>query len=571
MMNVNGGRPKRKAAPPRGAFVNENEKPPKAVKPRTNGGRPRRAKSSLNKKLLKEYYLLFTAIGNSNLSVNQINRLIPAARAFRLTRPSQLAAWSGSFLEDPAFKRGAELKGTTYIDKATNPTDPLELVRVTKPTIFIKTAFPINPTNSGINLKTKLNQNASVNRSNNASKIRNNMREILKFTEKIAQPRANNNEEEVKGKVKGTTEIQPDIVLSIPSKNGGGEIHIYELKIGLGKKETIPAESLQLAKIKYLIDTTLKLARVSGWKVHVHFLPWLFGAIPGEIMNFKNWAMSNDPTYKKWANNFIRSNAAYKVIRTSKNNAPLRNYVNIPTINTLLSTARSRNVGAAGSGARIVAAAGMATAIRKAPNVAAFLTSMKAVINDPKVKPNAFTSLSAMARYLDINMMKIAQQYFSGLPENTPGMSPNLVKKIGHITPNGRFTPRGGSGYNTNNSLLKNTVEERRQALKKALEVNEAFYMGLSAARLNAEVPQAATYKDHIAKIREVFVDAGEKSNKTAIILRQVNANMASANYDPFKTISRLTGMGYTRNNVNIALKTNTLKYQNLLLVPKRR
>ena len=138
------------------ATFNNNQGAPKIRKAAT------KSRQSLNKKLKKEYYLLFTAIGNSNLSVNQINRLIPAARAFRLSRPSQLAAWSGSFLEDPAFKRGAELKGTTYIDKATNPTDPLELVQVSKPTMFIKTAFPINPTNSGINLKTKMAQNARV-------------------------------------------------------------------------------------------------------------------------------------------------------------------------------------------------------------------------------------------------------------------------------------------------------------------------------------------------------------------------------------------------------------------------
>jgi hypothetical protein len=555
------------------ATFNNNQGAPKIRKAAT------KSRQSLNKKLKKEYYLLFTAIGNSNLSVNQINRLIPAARAFRLSRPSQLAAWSGSFLEDPAFKRGAELKGTTYIDKATNPTDPLELVQVSKPTMFIKTAFPINPTNSGINLKTKMAQNARVAMNSQATRIRNNMLAILKFTEKMAEPRANNNNNEnIKGKVKGTTEIQPDIILSIPAPGGGGEIHIYELKIGLGKKETIPAESFQLAKIKYLIDTSLRLAGIRGWKVYVHFLPWLFGSeanltpgsVPSELMNFKNWAKSNNPTYKKWANNFIASNKAYNIIKTARTNKPLANHINIPSINSLLTVSRAGNIGAAGRGARTIAASGMATAVRKSNNVAKFLSAIKAVINDPKVKPGTFTSISAIARYLDGNLMKTAQQYFTGLPENTPGLSPNLARKIGSITPNGRFTPRGGSGYNTNNSDFKNTVEDRRQALNKALKVSEAFYKGLSNARLNTNVPQAAFYKNHMAKIREVFVDTAEEPNKTAIILRQVNANI-SAGRDPFTAISRLVGAGYSRNNINNALKTNTIKYQNLLMVPRRR
>lgn len=249
-------------------------------------------------------------------------------------------------------------------------------------------------------------------------------------------------------------------------------------------------------------------------------------------MNFRNWAKSNNPTYKKWANNFISSNSGYNVIKTAKNNAPLRNYVNIPTINSMLTVSRAANLGTAGSGARIIAASGMATAIRKSNNVEKFLSSIKAVINDSKVKKNSFVSISKLARNLDLNMMKVAQQYFAGLPENSPGLSANLIEKIGSITSNGRFTPRGGSVYNSNTSNLRNTVESRRQALKIALESNEAFYKGLSAAGLNAEVPQSAAYKKDIAKIREIFnsVNTWNANTRNAeAILNRANLNNSRA------------------------------------------
>ena len=120
------------------------------------------------------------------------------------------------------------------------------------------------------------------------------------------------------GKTKGTTQIQPDIILVLPPEgNKPGEIHIYELKIGAGKKETIPAESIQLAKMKFILDVWLG-GEQPKWKVIPHFLPWRFALHNKSALNFKNWQKTKIAGVKAIANAFVAANEYYKINESSK-------------------------------------------------------------------------------------------------------------------------------------------------------------------------------------------------------------------------------------------------------------
>jgi hypothetical protein len=503
--------------------------------------RKKRQRSTLNKKLLKEYYLLFKAISNTNLSNSEVDKLISSAKAFRLARPSQLQSWAGSFLETAGFNAGARARvpPTAVVDLKTLDTDPFTLVNVSVPTLFIKSAFNIQRW-----LKNKMGNVPTGNILNK------NMREILKHTELIAAVSKNegNNNSNVSGKVKGTTEIQPDIILSLPVSK---EIHIYELKIGLGKAETIPAESLQLAKIKYLIELNLQQRGITGWKVKIHFLPWIFGTVPNTVLDFKNWAQSPPKSiYKKWADNFIGRNASYNINISKKNNSPLKNYLNINAVNNTLGVSRVSRTHRAGMGAVRVASKSAEVIIRnvslRGPDaVKNFLSRIREVSASGLNKSGTFSTVSRLGRQLHYNMIKAAQSYYSRLPISR--VPPNLVNVLGRDK-GGVFRAQGGNinSESNNNNTGRNTQinHAKLQALTKAIASYEAFIKGANG--INS--PSAKQLAE-LAKIKASIAPMS-KSNE---ILAKVNANKISARFDPFRTVTNLLSK-YNKQSVLSAL-----------------
>jgi hypothetical protein len=500
--------------------------------------RKKRAKSALNKKLLKEYYLLFKAISNTNLSNSEMDRLISSAKAFRLSRPAQLQSWAGSFLETAGFNAGARARKTAVVDLKTLDTDPVTLVSVSTPTLFIKSAFNIQHW-----LKNKMGNVPTGNILNK------NMRELLKHTEIVAAFSKNegNNNSNVTGKVKGTSEIQPDIILSLPTSK---ELHIYELKIGLGKPETIPAESLQLAKIKYLIELNLKQRGITGWKVKIHFLPWIFGTVPNTVLDFKNWAQSPPKSiYKKWADNFIRRNSNYNINISKKNNSPLKNYLNINTVNNTLGISRVSRTHRGGMGAVKVAAKSSEVIIaninRRGPNaVKNFLSKMREVSATGLNKSGTFSTVSRLGRQLHYNMIKAAQRYYSKLP--TSRVPSSLISVLGR-NKGGVFHAQGGNvNSESNNNMGRNTQinHDRLQALTKAIASYEAFIKGANGINnpSQRQLADLAAIKSSIAPM-----------SKSNAILARVNANKVSASFDPFRTVTNLLGQ-YNKQSVLNAL-----------------
>jgi hypothetical protein len=498
--------------------------------------RKKRAKSTLNKKLLKEYYLLFKAISNTNLSNSEMDKLISSAKAFRTARPAQLQSWAGSFLETAGFNAGARARKTAVVDQRTLDTDPYTLVNISTPTLFIKTAFNIQHW-----LKNKMGNAPSGNILNK------NMREIMKFTESVAalSKNAGNNNSNVVGKVKGTTEIQPDIILSLPTSK---EIHIYELKIGLGKPETIPAESLQLAKIKYLIELNLRLRGVTGWKVKIHFLPWIFGTLPNTVVDFKNWAQSPPKSiYKKWADNFIRKNANYNINISKKNNSPLKNYLNINTVNNSLGISRVGRTHRAGMGAIKIAAKSSEVIIsnisQRGPNaVKNFLSKMQEVAATGLNKSGTFDTVSRLGRRLHYNMIKAAQRYYSKLPISR--VPPSLITVLGRNI-KGTFQPQGGNinSENNNNGRNSQVNHERLQALNKAIASYEVF--------INSSKGMAQPTPRQLSDLAAIKASIMPMSKSNAIMAR-INANKSNPGF-PFQTITNLLGK-YSQKNVLNAL-----------------
>lgn len=473
--------PRKRKAPNRGnvatnkqiAEINAANKAPraKARKATTN--------STLTAAQMKEYYLLFSHLHNSNINLDTLNHMFKQARNFRLAgRPAQLSAWSGSLLENVGFKAGANKRETAYVDMKTAETDPVRIVQgITEPTFFIKTRFsivrsPSVPANLPT-LKERINQNKAAGVVNN---LRSSVEDILRFTERVAastKPGSNNNGTGNVGKVKGTTQIQPDIILSLPKANGiGGDVHIYELKIGAGKSETIPAEALQLVKMKYLMQIALRKANITGWKVHIHFLPWFFGVIPGSVIQYQNWRTprpKGTTNFSAMATKFINSNSNYNINLATKNN--LKPFLNINTVNGVLGIGRANRVGKAGVGARRVAAAGVSRALHQ----------FSGEINNFNLnRLRGETTGTSTVRYAYDEMIYAAQRYFDKMPlQNLPRFETNdetnrFYNNLGKRTSDLRFVAHGGSMYPSNNESYSNQPVTDRPArferLKRAVK-----------------------------------------------------------------------------------------------------
>ena len=100
--------------------------------------------------------------------------------------------------------------------------------------------------------------------------------------------------ENERSKYKGFKDVQPDVLEWKPpsTTHPTGTIRIYELKVGEGKPEAIPAEAFQLVKAKRAIELTLISKGVPANELphfELYFLPWMFGTPENKKPKFVNY------------------------------------------------------------------------------------------------------------------------------------------------------------------------------------------------------------------------------------------------------------------------------------------
>ena len=399
-------------------------------------GRSQPVNRMLNANKIKEYWAIFTAVSNGRYIPNnsRTKAMIEGARALRLLTPHQAASWSGSALENRAVQAGVGNKAD-IVDFRIEPykserhagIDPRWLIYKrdgnlrTRPTYFIKARFALAP----------LKQWAFSNNPNGNAQ-RKFFKEMLNYAN---LPNV---------KLKGEDHVEPDLMFCDPTTN---TIHIYELKIGAGKAESVPAEAMQLAKAKKLIQLYLG----ADWKVKVHFTPWMFGQWTGTVPAYKNWEIANPklPTLKGIANQLIQLNNKYKIntVNTIVNPNPILPLMNISRVNNVLTKERLKRHKNAQNGLAMIR-----------------LATWKKMLQNPSMRSTLLNAVGARSNSNLLSPQKLARNvlemagrnarnsYISrGVPANE--IPVNWMRVMGSRGRAGEFIAAGPAhgGYNTNN------------------------------------------------------------------------------------------------------------------------
>jgi len=536
------------------ANAGENTAPyaKKATKSEPGQARTKKVKTVSEANVAKSYYLLSIAMGNVNgppKDPNQRARLVNAARKFRLASKAQLASWAGSFLETTGFKTGAKRNQGVEVEdgeQTNKPTaivphggDPKWLVYKdgsgareprTQPTIFIKTAWNMNLI-KGTNAIAKSQRVMPAN-------LAKNMNDLVKFTETLINTANNtggNANEVLAGKTKGTTQIQPDILLTIPSKH---EIHIYELKIGAGKKETIPAESIQLAKMKYMLDVHLG-DETPKWKVIPHFLPWRFGQMNATALNFKNWEKTQIKGVKKiadalvaWAEANPAERGSYRINRSTKINKPLSNYLNINTTNRVLGLSHIGRINNAASGGRVVTAESYKRQIENQMG-AAGVNGVKAYLQLAGINAR-IPSRNAIQRALLADLKKQVAFYFANI--NNSAIIPQYFKNARLANPlNSAVSEVSGYARGAPGSTSREVLQAR---LTRSVTIAEVF---VNAMRAIGQAPDPVLV-ELINNVKDMLKSGGLKIANTAYNANTrniLNAVQANRNLQPNRVYAK--------------------------------
>lgn len=476
------------------------------VKPR----RPPKAPSDQN--VQRHRYLLTALLGNTSLLTNnqqnaRLRNLLNSARAIRLSVPHQMAAWSGSFLETSGFEQGARRKGTRVVDRQTKDTDPLLLIKDkngqprTEPTLFIKSAF------SADWLK---GSNWARARAVYPTNVVENMKKLINFTETLKINNIN-----IAGKTKGTTEIQPDIIISIPNRTTGqgGDIHVYELKIGLGKKEVIPAEAIQLAKMKFILDSYLKNL---GWTTHIHFLPWLYAQNPNNSPNFVNWKVSKIKLVKNIANKFISQlNAGYNIKVINRTNSVLTRHLNITTINALMNTSRAGRINTMARAAGAISRESQVSIINRlssggrniAPVVNYLQSVADIVVQNQTSRSKGMRSIAGIWRNLQTALQNAKNAYIIHTPKN------NLPPNFQGNKPSGSTAANVSGASNPN--ITRNS-ELKLAELNRIIKIIDIFIESVNRLRaINQSTPMLSPESlNKFRRTKAALNNAGEVSSR---------------------------------------------------------
>jgi hypothetical protein len=506
------GRPRRAAAPKLGAFADMAENVGKKRSRNNNGNGPQKPKKGrsqpsnlmLNANKIKEYWTIFTAVSNGRYipNNNHTRKIIEGARALRLLAPHQAAGWSGSALENRAVQAGignkadiVDFRQTPYKEERHAGINPRWLIykrdgtRRTRPTYFIKARFSLKP----------LKEWAF---SENGNTQRNLFKQMLSFAN---LPNV---------KLKGEDHVEPDLMFYDPSSK---TIHIYELKIGAGKAESVPAEAMQLAKAKKLIQLALK----SDWKVKVHFTPWMFGQWSGTVPMYQNWERPNPrlPTLKGIANTLIRMNGNYRIntVNTSNNPNPVLPLMNLRRVNSVLIKERLKRHKNARNGLAMIRLATWKKMLQNPTMKNALLNSIGSnqnLVSTPKLARNLLEMAGRNAR----------NSYISrGVRANE--IPVNWLRVMGSRGRSGEFVaagPRPG-GYNTNEETRQ---MGRRAPPPKPLNVQKKTYenaketITLAKNAINSMVassPNNSSLQNYKTNINSLAKNFGARNANTIV------------------------------------------------------
>lgn len=538
--------------------------PVKSRGPRKSGPQPSNLMLNANK--IKEYWTIFTAVSNGRYipNNNHTKKMIEGARALRLLAPHQAASWSGSALENRAVQTGignkadiVDFRKEPYKSERHAGIDPRWLVYErdgqlrTKPTYFIKARFALAPLKQWA-FSTNINGNAQ----------RNLFKQILSYSN---LPNV---------KLKGEEHVEPDLMFCDPSTK---TIHIYELKIGAGKAESVPAEAMQLAKAKKLIQLTLG----AGWKVKVHFTPWMFGQWTGTVPAYKNWEVNNPrlPTLKGIANRLIQLNSNYKIntVNTKINPNPILPLMNLRRVNDVLVKERLKRHKNAQNGLAMIR-----------------LATWKKMLRNPSLRNTLLNSVRAQANANLVSPTKLARDIvkMAGLNARNSYISrgvtanqvpQNWLRVMGSRGYGGVFVAAGSNnGYNTNQETRRvnptgghniapppnslNVQKKKYENAKETITLAKNAINSMLAAR-----PNIASLQDSKRKINSLAQGFGARNANTIVtnVARAPRAQFLRAYTDFIRDHANLSNALNTKlrsmigTNANAAVKLGMKQAQN--------
>jgi hypothetical protein len=206
--------------------------------------------------------------------------------------PAVRQAHSGSLLETTSFTVGAMEKGikVAYFDDDLGK----DITRITRlpRTVILKSEFSLDNT---------IKSNAEPD-----PELRQVWREIVSLAANKSSVNQNPTNmrmwrESTTSHYKGFRGVEPDVLEWIPSSTNypSGLLNIFELKIGEGKPEQVPAEAYQLVKAKRSIELTFIAKGIQPPTIRLYFLPWFYSTPFGSKPKFT--------PYKNFPNHGVRT------------------------------------------------------------------------------------------------------------------------------------------------------------------------------------------------------------------------------------------------------------------------
>jgi len=152
-------------------------------------------------------------------------------------------------------------------------------------------------------------------------------------------------EENAGSKYKGFYNVEPDVLEWNPPSTAHptGTIRIYELKVGEGKPEAIPAEAYQLVKAKRAIELTLISKGVPPQNLphfELYFLPWMFGTPENKKPKFVNYKNFHPHGKAVWAILGRKDSSGYNITELSRDSFAHKTHLSAELITLTLEMLR---------------------------------------------------------------------------------------------------------------------------------------------------------------------------------------------------------------------------------------
>jgi hypothetical protein len=221
------------------------------------------------------------------LGTNQATNLLSASLQNSISHfstPAVRQGYSGSILETTSFALAARASNVNviYFDEIGNDITQI----LGRPRTFIlKSKFTLDKVKTDQNNRLGPVWKSIVRLGATKASINQYPNDILKWNKNTTSH------------YKGFWDVEPDVLEWVPAD---ARINIYELKVGEGKPEMVPAEAFQLLKAKRAIELEFKAANKPSPKIRLYFLPWMYGSKTNQVKfkNYKNFPGVGVETWK---------------------------------------------------------------------------------------------------------------------------------------------------------------------------------------------------------------------------------------------------------------------------------